>query len=69
MIVVTGAAGQLGQQVVQQLLEKVAAAEVAAVVRNPGKVADLAARGVQVRVADYDDPAALDAALAGADRV
>lgn len=69
MIVVTGASGALGQLVVEGLLEKVPAAQIVAAVRDPAKAAHLAARGVQVRRADYGDPASLDSALAGADRV
>lgn len=69
MIVVTGASGALGQLVVQGLLEKVPAGQVIAAVRDPAKVAHLAARGVQVRQADYNAPASLDAALAGAEKV
>lgn len=69
MIVVTGASGALGQLVVEGLLEKVPAAQIVAAVRDPAKVAHLAARGVQVRRADYTDPASLDSAFAGADRV
>ncbi len=69
MIVVTGATGQLGRHVVQQLLEKVPAAQVAVVVRDASKAADLAARGVSVRVADYNQPATVDAALEGAEKV
>ena len=69
MIVVTGASGALGQLVVEGLLEKVPAAQIVAAVRDPAKVAHLAARGVQVRRADYSDPASLDSALAGAERV
>jgi len=69
MIVVTGATGQLGQLVVEGLLEKVPATEIAVAVRNPAKAAGLAARGVQVRTADYTDPASLAAAFAGADKV
>jgi len=69
MIVVTGASGALGQLVVEGLLEKVPASQIVAAVRDPAKVAHFAARGVQVRRADYTDPASLDAALAGADRV
>lgn len=38
-------------------------------VRNPEKAADLAARGVVVRKADYTDVAALEAAFAGVDKV
>lgn len=69
MIVVTGASGALGQLVVQGLLDKVPAQHIVAAVRDPAKVAHLAARGVQVRQADYNDPASLDAALAGAEKV
>ncbi|KQZ43984.1 NmrA family NAD(P)-binding protein [Duganella sp. Root1480D1] len=69
MIVVTGASGALGQLVVEGLLEKVPAAQIVAAVRDPAKAAHLAARGVQVRRADYTDPASLDSAFAGADRV
>lgn len=56
---ITGATGQLGRLVLDRLLAAVPAAEVAAVVRNPAKAEDLAARGVNVRVASYDDPIAL----------
>jgi NAD(P)H dehydrogenase (quinone) len=69
MIVVTGASGALGQLVVEGLLDKVPASQIVAAVRDPAKVAHLAARGVQVRRADYEDAASLDAALAGAERV
>jgi len=70
MITVTGASGKLGRLVVTGLLDAgVPAAEVVAVVRTPGKVADLAARGVQVRQAGYDDTDAVQKALAGTDRL
>jgi NAD(P)H dehydrogenase (quinone) len=69
MIVVTGATGKLGQNVVAQLLEKVPASELAVAVRNPPKASALAARGVQVREADYSRPETLRAALAGASKV
>src|SRR3978361_264725 len=70
MIAVTGATGHLGRLVITGLLDAgVPAAEVVAVVRTPDKAADLAARGVQVRQADYTDQAALDAALQGVDRL
>lgn len=66
-VAVTGASGQLGRLVVAALLA--AGEQPVAIVRDPAKVADLAERGVLVRQASYDDPAALDAALAGVDRV
>ncbi|MDR8414927.1 SDR family oxidoreductase [Nonomuraea sp. 3-1Str] len=69
MYVVTGATGSLGRLVVRQLLDRVPADQVAAVVRDKDKAADLAARGVELRVADYDDPASLRGAFAAGDRV
>lgn len=67
---VTGASGPLGHRVVEELLTRgVPAGDVVAIVRTPGKVADLAARGVQVRQADYTDAAALQTALQGTDRL
>jgi NAD(P)H dehydrogenase (quinone) len=69
MIVVTGASGQLGRLVIEALLNTLPAGEIVAAVRHPEKVADLAARGVQVRLADYDQPASLAAAFKGADKL
>ncbi|MFF2547130.1 SDR family oxidoreductase [Kitasatospora sp. NPDC058063] len=69
MYVVTGATGQLGRLVVEGLLAQVPASEVAVAVRSAEKAADLAARGVTVRVVDYDKPETLAGAFAGGDRV
>jgi NAD(P)H dehydrogenase (quinone) len=69
MIVVTGATGRLGQLVVDGLLQRVPPEQVIAAVRTPAKAASLAARGVTVRAADYDEPGQLGGAFAGADRV
>jgi NAD(P)H dehydrogenase (quinone) len=66
---VTGASGQLGHLVVQELLKRCEAADIVALVRDPAKAADLAALGVEVRPADYDDRASLDAAVAGLDKL
>lgn len=68
-ILVTAATGNLGRLVVESLLQKVPADQIAVAVRDPRKAADFAARGVTVRQADYDDPASLRAALAGAQKV
>lgn len=69
-IAVTGASGHLGHLVIESLLARgTSAAEVIAIARTPEKVADLAARGVEVRQADYDEPATLAAALAGVQRL
>ncbi|MEQ1813669.1 MAG: SDR family oxidoreductase [Candidatus Nitrotoga sp.] len=69
MIIVTGATGQLGHLVIRALLKKVSASSIVAAVRNVEKAKDLAALGVQVRYADYNQPASWDAALKGAAKV
>lgn len=71
MIIVTGATGQLGQLVIASLLKTTPAAQIGAVVRDPAKAEALAlaGQGVQLRRADYNDPASLDQALAGATKV
>lgn len=69
MYAVTGASGQLGRLVVEALLGKVAARDIVALVRNPESIADFAAKGVVVRVFDYDAPETLVPALAGVTRL
>lgn len=69
MLVITAATGQLGTHVLEQLLERVPAASIRAAVRTPAKAARWAERGVDVVQADYDDPASLQRAFAGADKV
>jgi NAD(P)H dehydrogenase (quinone) len=68
-IVVTGATGHLGRHVVEQLLEKVPAGQITAVVRDEAKAADLAARGVRLAVADYNRPETFDGVFSAGDKV
>jgi NAD(P)H dehydrogenase (quinone) len=69
-IVITGATGQLGRHVVEALLERnVPAAGIVAAGRSIEKLADFAARGVQVRAMDYADAASVAKALEGASKV
>lgn len=68
-IVVTGATGQLGRHVVEQLLEKVPAEQITAVVRNAEKAADFADRGVRIALADYNTPASFDGLFSAGDKV
>lgn len=63
MIAVTGANGHLGQLVINSLLEKTAATNIVALVRDPKKATALAELGVTVRQADYNQPASLIPAL------
>ncbi len=68
MILVTGASGQLGRLVIDELLQRVAADQIVAAVRSPEKVQDLADKGVVVREADYGKPETLAAAFKGVDK-
>ncbi|WP_077796836.1 NAD(P)H-binding protein [Streptomyces sp. JHA26] len=68
-IVVTGATGHLGHHVVEQLLEKVPAEQITAVVRSEEKGAGLAERGVRIAVADYNAPETFDGLFSAGDKV
>ncbi len=83
-LALTGATGQLGRLVIDELLENgTPPASIVALVRDPQKAEDLAARGVVVREAndarmeleraereaDYARPETLEPALAGVDRL
>jgi NAD(P)H dehydrogenase (quinone) len=67
-ILVSGASGHLGRQVLENLLGRVAPSSIIATTRKPESLADFAARGVVVRQADFDDDASMAAAFAGAER-
>ncbi|MBX3514286.1 MAG: SDR family oxidoreductase [Xanthobacteraceae bacterium] len=66
-LLVTGASGQLGRRAVEILLEA-KAGNVIAGTRDPSKIADLAAKGAEVRKVDFDDPA-LAESFKGVDRL
>lgn len=69
-IFVTGAAGQLGKLVVKQLRARgVASSRIIAGTRHPEKLADLAAAGIEVRKADFNDVPGLTRAFEGAGTV
>ncbi|WP_313097814.1 SDR family oxidoreductase [Atlantibacter hermannii] len=69
MIAVTGATGQLGQLVINELLATHNTQDLVAIVRNPAKAQALAQKGVQVREADYGNSAALAQALQGVEKL
>ncbi len=67
-ILVTGASGNLGRIAVEELLAR-GATKVIAGTRDPSKLADLAAKGVEVRKVDFNDPASLPTAFTGVERL
>lgn len=68
-LIITGASGSFGRQVTELLLEKVLASDLILLTRNPARLAQLAARGVQVRAADFDKPEPLAQALKGGEKM
>jgi NAD(P)H dehydrogenase (quinone) len=69
MYAITGASGQLGRLIIQQLLKSVPADTIVAAVRNPDAASDLAAKGINIRHADYDEPKTLAPAFAGVEKL
>lgn len=68
-ILVTGATGQLGRLVIDELLRHLPASRIVAAARNPAAAGDLGERHVELRPADYGDPGSVDAAMVDIGRV
>ncbi|MCI3028982.1 SDR family oxidoreductase [Desemzia sp. C1] len=68
-ILITGATGMLGVKVVQALLERVPTEQLAVSVRDPAKAERFKEQRIEIRQADYEDPASLEAAFTGIDRL
>lgn len=66
LIGITGATGQLGRLVVEQLKNQEFGGQIVALVRDPAKAGEL---GIEARIADYNQPDTLDIALTGIDRL
>ncbi|MGB3246618.1 MAG: NAD(P)H-binding protein [Sulfitobacter sp.] len=66
--IVTGASGNLGRQVIDNLIAA-GASPIIAISRSPEKLADLADKGVEARKGDFNDPASLSTAFAGGKRL
>ncbi|QJD79413.1 SDR family oxidoreductase [Spirosoma rhododendri] len=70
MILVTGATGNLGKATIHSLVDKgIATSDITALVRDETKAADLKAKGVQVRLGDYQDVDSLKKAFHGVDKL
>ena len=70
-LLVTGASGKLGQNVLRHLVDTLGVRpdRIAATTRKPESLAEWSAKGVTVRAADFDDAASLDKAFAGIERM
>jgi NAD(P)H dehydrogenase (quinone) len=68
-IVITGASGRLGRLTAEAVLNSVSPSQLVLVTRTPDALSDFAARGVDVRAGDFDDPASLESAFAGGERL
>ena len=69
MIIVSGASGGFGRAAAERLMDRMPPAELILTTRTPEKLADLAARGAQVRYADFDRPETLAGAFAGGSKM
>lgn len=68
-IAITGATGQLGHLVIQELLKQVEANNIIALVRDLKKAESLKQQGIELRLFDYDQPETLAPALVGIDKL
>jgi len=68
-IIVTGASGAFGHAAATLLAEQCPAQDLVFLTRTPEKLKHFAAAGAQVRMADFDDPATLPAAMEGGERM
>lgn len=68
-IAITGATGQLGNLVIEQLLQLTTAQNIIALVRNVDKAEHFKAQGIELREFDYDRPETLVPALSGIDKL
>ena len=68
-IAITGATGQLGNLVIEQLLQLTAAQNIVALVRKIDRAEHFKVQGIELREFDYDRPETLVPALLGIDKL
>jgi len=69
MIAITGANGQLGRLVINELLKKVPANQIVGLVRSVDKATDLKEQGISLRAVDYNKPESLTTAFENIDKL
>ncbi|WP_238655794.1 NAD(P)H-binding protein [Paenibacillus piscarius] len=68
-ILITGANGQLGSQIIELLRHRIPAGQIVAGVRQMEQAAHLREQGIEIRYVDYDMPESLSAAVQGISRL
>jgi NAD(P)H dehydrogenase (quinone) len=68
-VCVSGASGQLGRLVAEELLTRLEVEEIVLVSRTPEALPEFLDRGVEVRYGDFDVPDSLPEAFSGCDRL
>ena len=68
-ILITGATGQFGSATIDFLLKKMPADNLVALVRDNDKATELKAKGVAIKIGNYDNYASLVAAMKGLEKV
>ena len=68
-IIITGASGQLGRLIVDQLLQKVSTDALILTTRTPEELSSYADRGCKVRRGDFDEPEGLIHAFEGGEKM
>jgi NAD(P)H dehydrogenase (quinone) len=68
-VCVSGASGQLGRLVGEELMARLELDEIVLVSRTPEALPEFLDRGVEVRYGDFDRPGSLQEAFSGCDRV
>lgn len=66
---VTGATGSFGTRAIETLLKSIPANDIVASVRDITKADRISNLGIEVRQADFNDPASLELAFKGVDRI
>lgn len=69
MILVTGATGELGKLVIDNLLTHIPANEISAFVRDSNKATNLIQKGIALKVGDYNETATLENAMRDIDKL
>lgn len=69
MILITGASGNLGNAVIENLLKQVSASQIAGLFRNASKAKSVSEKGLNVRIGDYSDKSLLRKAFQGVEKL